>query len=208
MTRVPRILAIALLLACPLPACSSDSSASNGPDGSTDQGDTGVATGDDGSGGSIGPGADSGSGGPSGPDGAGGGDGAAKQPDSGGTNADGGAPGDGGGVPGDGGGTVLPDGGVRDVGSCCSAQTTPGCNDPDLEVCVCQNLPSCCTDAWSEACALLVQQKYCQTGVRQCVCGSCTAADAGGWAPQCSTDWNSVCDSVALNKCGAVQGCF
>jgi hypothetical protein len=110
---------------------------------------------------------------------------------------------DGGGA--DGGGT---DGGsgIRDVGSCCSEQTTPGCSDPDLEVCVCEKVQSCCTTAWTLDCVLIVQQKYCQAGVRDCVCGT----DAGEWGQTdcCNTDWTSTCDSVATLKCNAVQGCF
>jgi len=103
-------------------------------------------------------------------------------------------------------GGAAPDGGTRDVGSCCSAQTTPGCDDSNLELCVCQKIPSCCTTAWTLACALIVQQKYCQGNVRDCVCGT----DAGQWgqAQCCTTDWSSTCDSVATLKCNAVTGCF
>jgi hypothetical protein len=70
------------------------------------------------------------------------------------------------------------------------------------------NDPDCCTKAWSLGCALIVQQKYCQAGVRDCVCG--TNVDAGQWDQTscCSTDWNSTCDAVATNKCGAAKGCF
>jgi hypothetical protein len=96
--------------------------------------------------------------------------------------------------------------GPRDIGSCCTAQGTPGCSNPDLEVCVCQKDPSCCTAVWDAPCALIVQQKYCQPTVRDCVCG----ADAGQWGQTqcCTTDWTSTCDSVATLKCNAVQGCF
>jgi hypothetical protein len=95
---------------------------------------------------------------------------------------------------------------VGNIGSCCSTQTTPGCDDPNVEICVCQKIPSCCTTAWTTPCVTIVQQKYCQTGVRDCVCGT----DAGQWAQTscCTSDWNSLCDSVATNKCGATQGCF
>lgn len=122
---------------------------------------------------------------------------------------DGGASPDGGALPGDGGAATIDgggDGGIRDVGSCCVTQTTPGCSNASLEVCVCQMVPTCCTAAWAEECVLLVQQKYCQPGVRDCVCG----ADAGQWDQTscCSTDWTSTCDSVATLKCSAVQGCF
>jgi hypothetical protein len=122
----------------------------------------------------------------------------------------GGTPTDGGGMPIDGGlaNDAGTDGtsGVRDVGSCCMMQSTPGCSNASLEVCVCEKDPSCCTTAWSAPCVLIVQQKYCQPGVRDCVCGS----DAGQWgqADCCNTDWTSTCDSVATLKCNAVQGCF
>jgi hypothetical protein len=108
-----------------------------------------------------------------------------------------------GGVPTDGGGT---EGGLRDVGSCCSMQTTPGCGNANLEVCVCEKDQSCCTTAWGLQCVLIVQQKYCQPNVRDCVCG----ADAGQWDQTqcCTTDWTSTCDIVATQKCNAVQGCF
>jgi hypothetical protein len=75
-----------------------------------------------------------------------------------------------------------------------------------LEVCVCEKLSSCCTAAWTLDCALIVQQKYCQSGVRDCVCGT----DAGQWGQTscCDMDWTSTCDSVATLKCNAAQGCF
>jgi hypothetical protein len=116
---------------------------------------------------------------------------------------DGGVGNDGGLLPVDGGGG---DGGLRNVGSCCSAQTTPGCGNANLEVCVCEKDQSCCTTAWGLQCALIVQQKFCQPTVRDCVCGS----DAGQWDQTqcCTTDWTSTCDIVATQKCSAVQGCF
>jgi hypothetical protein len=114
------------------------------------------------------------------------------------------APTDGGGMQTDGG--MDSGSGVRDVGSCCSVQNTPGCSNASLEVCVCEKDPSCCTTTWAEPCVLVVQQKYCQPGVRDCVCGT----DAGQWGQSdcCNTDWTSTCDSVATLKCNAVQGCF
>jgi hypothetical protein len=121
------------------------------------------------------------------------------------TNGDGGVPADAARTPTDGGGG---DGssGPRDVGSCCSSQSTPGCGNPDLEICVCGKDPSCCATAWGVQCALIVQQKYCEATVRDCVCGT----DAGQWDQTqcCSTDWTSTCDSVATLKCNAAQGCF
>jgi len=91
-------------------------------------------------------------------------------------------------------------------GSCCSAHDTPGCSNADLQVCVCENLPDCCTKAWSDACAFIVKQKYCQAGVRDCVCG--TGDAQWGQNQCCETQWSASCDSVAELKCTAVAGCF
>jgi hypothetical protein len=183
MVRISGEFASTALLAGMLAACGSGGSGTPAGSGPVDAGGQQEvdATSDSGGGGS-----------PSG-DGAGGQDT--------GSSADGGGFTDGGGEGGDGG-----DAGLRDIGSCCSAQTTPGCDDPDLEVCVCQMDSTCCTTAWALQCTYLVEQKYCQPGVRDCVCGS----DAGQWDQTtcCTTDWTSTCDSVATLKCGAAQGCF
>jgi len=90
-------------------------------------------------------------------------------------------------------------------GSCCSTHDTPGCGDADLQVCVCEKLPSCCTDKWTQACAYLVTQKYCQAGVRECVCG--TGDKQWGQTQCCEAQWGASCDSVAELKCGAASGC-
>jgi len=103
---------------------------------------------------------------------------------------------------------ALPDAGaLPETGACCSEHETPGCSDADVQVCVCELLSSCCTDAWSEACVLIVEQKYCQAGVRDCVCG----AGEGQWGQTmcCESEWSDTfCDEVAESKCGAVPGCF
>jgi hypothetical protein len=101
----------------------------------------------------------------------------------------------------------VPDGGVATgSGSCCSEHETPGCSNADLMVCVCEKDPSCCTKAWGRQCAFIVEQKFCQPGIRDCVCGS--ADGQWGQASCCETDWSSTCDSVAKLKCDAVSGCF
>jgi hypothetical protein len=91
-------------------------------------------------------------------------------------------------------------------GSCCSAHDTPGCGNADLQVCVCEKLPECCTKAWTDACVFIVAQKYCQAGVRDCVCGTGTAQ--WGQTQCCESQWSASCDSVAELKCNAVAGCF
>ncbi|MDB4971694.1 MAG: hypothetical protein JWN48_35 [Myxococcaceae bacterium] len=87
-------------------------------------------------------------------------------------------------------------------GSCCAEHDTPGCNNADLMVCVCEKDPTCCTTAWGKQCAFIVEQKYCQEGVRDCVC------QEWGKTECCGTAWTSTCDSVAKIKCDAVPGCF
>ncbi|MET0387217.1 MAG: hypothetical protein ABW321_14710, partial [Polyangiales bacterium] len=102
------------------------------------------------------------------------------------------------------GGTAAP--ALMGTGSCCSAHDTPGCGNADLQVCVCEKLPSCCTDKWDAACTFIVTQKHCQPGVRECVCGS--GADQWGQAQCCEERWSSTCDDVAETKCSAQAGCF
>ena len=102
----------------------------------------------------------------------------------------------------------IPDAGpgTLGMGSCCSEHNTPGCSNASLQVCVCEKLTECCTEAWSTACVLIVTEKYCQPGVRDCVCGD---AD-GQWNQSqcCNVAWSDTfCDSTAVNHCGAVKGC-
>jgi hypothetical protein len=115
---------------------------------------------------------------------------------------------------GDGGVTIEQDAAVVDAGpgflgtgSCCMEHDTPGCSNADLQVCVCEKLTACCTDAWSAPCVLIVQQKYCQPGVRDCVCGD----GDGQWGRHscCDQDWSDAfCNDVAQSKCGAMTGCL
>jgi hypothetical protein len=74
-----------------------------------------------------------------------------------------------------------------------------------VQSCVCANLPDCCEDTWDESCVLIVAAKYCQPGVRDCVCGDAPA----GWEQTqcCETEWNNFCDVTATSKCGAMPGC-
>ena len=91
-------------------------------------------------------------------------------------------------------------------GSCCATRTTPGCSNGDIQVCVCERLSGCCTDSWSTACTLIVEHKYCQPGIRECVCG--TAEGQWGQTACCETAWTDFCDEVAETKCSAIPGCL
>lgn len=91
------------------------------------------------------------------------------------------------------------------TGSCCSTSTLPGCGDAALQACVCALKVSCCIEAWDESCTRLIAEKFCQSGVRDCVCGT----DEGQWqqAQCCDASWDDTCNSVASNKCGATPDC-
>jgi hypothetical protein len=94
---------------------------------------------------------------------------------------------------------------VAHIGSCCSAHDTPGCDNAEIEACVCGKLESCCKETWTQACTFIVTSKYCQAGVRDCVCGD----GEGQWQQHscCDSDWSDTCNMVAEIKCGGASGC-
>ncbi|MGH1340502.1 MAG: hypothetical protein ACRBN8_03040 [Nannocystales bacterium] len=55
--------------------------------------------------------------------------------------------------------------------SCCVADGTPGCADPDVQQCVCAENPSCCAEAWDFQCVQAVESMG---------CGTCAAPDSTG----------------------------
>lgn len=46
---------------------------------------------------------------------------------------------------------------------CCDGDHGPGCNDRDVEVCVCAVSPTCCTAEWNDSCVILVELLGCGT---------------------------------------------
>jgi hypothetical protein len=89
-------------------------------------------------------------------------------------------------------------------GSCCEAHEGTGCNDPAIEACVCaaDALPDCCDKKWDVFCVEIVKQRYCEKGIRQCVCME--------WQQEgcCTVEWTeSICETTAELKCGASGGC-
>ena len=103
------------------------------------------------------------------------------------------------------GAAVDADASSMNTGGCCSTSAKPGCGDSQLQACVCMHRPSCCSDSWDESCTRVIAEKFCQSGVRECVCGN----GAGQWqqAQCCATRWDDTCNSVATNKCSATQDC-
>ncbi len=55
-------------------------------------------------------------------------------------------------------------------GSCCEAGTGPGCDQPDVQSCVCDLDPFCCDEAWDDLCV--------DTGI-DAGCGACEGATGG-----------------------------
>jgi len=95
---------------------------------------------------------------------------------------------------------------LQGSGSCRAAHDSPGCSNADLQVCVCELRPACCTQAWTVECSDIVMQKRCQPGVRECVCGS--GDEQWRQTDCCDKRWTDTCESVAENKCAAQRGCF
>ncbi len=72
-------------------------------------------------------------------------------------------------------------------GDCCEIEHGPGCSNPTIQACVCDDAPSCCDDEWDEFCVGLVEQFG---------CGSCEDAID----PDCD-------DSGVLDVCEAHDDC-
>lgn len=53
--------------------------------------------------------------------------------------------------------------------TCCEAHSSPGCDDPDVEQCVCALAPSCCQQAWDPSCPMIAQA----------VCNACVGSVCG-----------------------------
>lgn len=44
---------------------------------------------------------------------------------------------------------------------CCAAGNQPGCNDPEIESCVCSEIDFCCDTGWEKVCASAVEALHC-----------------------------------------------
>ena len=75
-------------------------------------------------------------------------------------------------------------------GSCCEANGSPGCEDADAQLCVCDVLPYCCDTMWVEACVTVAAE----------ICGDCPIPD-----PECSTNLDcAVNETCADGLCAAI----
>ncbi len=88
-------------------------------------------------------------------------------------------------------------------GSCCLAQSGPGCDDQFVESCVCADAPGCCSDTWTESCAALVEDLGCG------MCGGPPDAgdDADGTGPPpagqdcCVVGASPGCNDATVESC-------
>jgi hypothetical protein len=105
---------------------------------------------------------------------------------------------------------------------CCLPHASPGCNNPDVQACVCAVDASCCNAAWDESCALQAEQ--CGSCEGECCspnetagcgstgnlgCESCVCA-VDGYC--CDVAWDSFCAECAagtggLDACVVSGGC-
>lgn len=74
---------------------------------------------------------------------------------------------------------------------CCIARADSGCNDPEIESCVCAQYPDCCSDVWSGFCVLLVEEE---------ACGECSLK-----RDCCSANSYPGCDNPEVESCVCAQ---
>ena len=93
-------------------------------------------------------------------------------------------------------------------GPCCIANDSIGCQDPVVTACVCDTIPTCCENPWTEACAAAAkdcgscQGSCCEVkdspGCNDVVLQACVC-DKDAYC--CSTSWDQVCVNYASDDC-------
>ncbi len=79
-------------------------------------------------------------------------------------------------------------GGPPPKGECCEVGVVPGCADPAIEVCVCEQMPECCSDVWTAECVAAIE------GL---LCGSCEP----GFEACCEAQQTPGCPSPQIEEC-------
>ncbi len=72
--------------------------------------------------------------------------------------------------------------------ACCEPHDSPGCDQPDIEACVCEGAPECCEGPWTAGCS---------DAVELFGCGSC----GGGEGPCCEAHAGPGCDDPEVSSC-------
>jgi len=102
-------------------------------------------------------------------------------------------------------------------GDCCKANKTPGCEDEEIEECVCEFEPYCCDEQWDQFCVKLVEAMdcgKCQGGVL-CGDGMCANSENCHDCPedcgdccgngQCQPQYGETCQTC-MSDCGFCPG--
>ncbi len=97
----------------------------------------------------------------------------------------------------------------RPQNSCCLAAETPGCNDYEIESCVCAENPWCCEMKWDDVCVQMISVMECGECVSPCE-SDCTL-------PECENNEACACDSphnapgcgdTEIQECVCEENCY
>lgn len=77
-------------------------------------------------------------------------------------------------------------------GGCCEIHDGPGCDEPDVETCVCGRDPSCCVFAWDQVCVDAA------TDVCEASCMAATTGDPTGGTTTGGADSEGECAPVQI----------
>lgn len=86
---------------------------------------------------------------------------------------------------------------------CCSVSNARGCRDPEIEACVCEGDPQCCTVGWDEQCVANVYDMNCGTCARPNGRNCCRVARGGRGG--CNQEEIEACVCAQDNYCCAVH---
>jgi hypothetical protein len=101
------------------------------------------------------------------------------------------------------------------IGNCCLNNGSPGCNDLDIQTCVCEKYPTCCNVTWGNICALRASDLCGATcGNNQCGDGICNSVSEGEDAndfescSSCPTDCGTCPSGCGNGVCAEDENCF
>ncbi|MEM6990101.1 MAG: hypothetical protein AAF721_06380 [Myxococcota bacterium] len=92
----------------------------------------------------------------------------------------------------------------QEKGPCCYANEGVGCEEPDVEQCVCDTMPECCIGQWTGACAAAVTDLMC--GMCDPPDNACVDIDLGMALGEVSTGTTVGAGDDALLSCAAAGG--
>ncbi|MFT3924366.1 MAG: hypothetical protein QM778_17650 [Myxococcales bacterium] len=116
---------------------------------------------------------------------------------------------------GDGDGDRNPDESDAGANACCTARKAPGCPDPDVEECVCNDVADCCQSNWDVVCIQLADSLGCTSCKGECCAGSSTPGCNDAKVEQCvcekapeccKSEWDEFCSTLVEGlSCGSCE---